>query len=500
MQYDEAGAEMPDTPDPRQQAWDGVTQGTHYLTPQQRQAMATNAAKRAWLQMNDLPDTVRQKEMADVDSMDQRIVPIPRSPDEIPRGPSAQIAQNAFVDNEGKYGHPGATWVKNPKTGSWDVSRNAPNNQTDYTAFPNQESDQIPENVNVDPQSTILAQRMGGHSGGGRPAPWQPVVNGAALVAQQRIDQSNEKQAWAQQQAQLKAEAAQEKQRQAQEAHSAKQRDWHVEQELKRTKVIRNPKYNPDDYEGAKEKPTIKVPYYGTKDDPEQLDLDAARRAGLEQHRIGQVISTPEHMSYERGLEQQLGHVSRDELGKMLEHAQKYSPRDAATLQDEISRRDKGYAPIDATKRHPDQFNTGEALLPASVVDRFRQLTPAQMKDLVQHAKQRPMTPAEFAKKNPDRDYGEYMQIRNWAKRNPSLAPQYIAGPRPESQPESAPKRQYQMIEDAKRPGYFVQAPGAAQTPPAAPANPALQFDAQWKSLKSGETLVGPDGKTYRKK
>jgi len=61
------------------------------------------------------------------------------------------------------------------------------------------------------------------------------------------------------------------------------------------------------------------------------------------------------------------------------------------------------------------------------------------------------------------------MQIRNWAKRNPSLAPQYIAGPRPESQPESAPKRQYQMIEDAKRPGYFVQAPGAAQTPPAAP-------------------------------
>jgi len=92
------------------------------------------------------------------------------------------------------------------------------------------------------------------------------------------------------------------------------------------------------------------------------------------------------------------------------------------------------------------------------------------------------------------------MQIRNWAKRNPSLAPQYIAGPRPESQPESAPKRQYQMIEDAKRPGYFVQAPGAAQTPPAAPANPALQFDAQWKSLKSGETLVGPDGKTYRKK
>ena len=43
----------------------------------------------------------------------------------------------------------------------------------------------------------------------------------------------------------------------------------------------------------------------------------------------------------------------------------------------------------------------------------------------------------------------------------------------------------------------FVKERGAQKEQP---ANNQEDFDTQWSKLKPGETLVGPDGKTYKKK
>lgn len=67
--------------------------------------------------------------------------------------------------------------------------------------------------------------------------------------------------------------------------------------------------------------------------------------------------------------------------------------------------------------------------------------------------------------------------------------------------PEARAKME-QKVTDSARASYGLPPLGAAApaTAPAARAVAATDFDAKWATLKSGQTLVGPDGKTYTKK
>jgi len=61
---------------------------------------------------------------------------------------------------------------------------------------------------------------------------------------------------------------------------------------------------------------------------------------------------------------------------------------------------------------------------------------------------------------------------------------------------KTAKDRMYTEIQNRQKP---AAKPATAPTPTTAPT-PAGDFDAKWAKLKSGQSLVGPDGKTYTKK
>lgn len=74
--------------------------------------------------------------------------------------------------------------------------------------------------------------------------------------------------------------------------------------------------------------------------------------------------------------------------------------------------------------------------------------------------------------------------------------------------PQAVPKPRTptrEEVHDRMRQRGFTSLPGdetqgGAQGQQPQPTVAALRFDTKWKTLKSGETLVGPDGRTYRKR
>ncbi len=52
--------------------------------------------------------------------------------DELPPTIREQLSRNVYRDYAGDYGQPGGTLIRDPKTGKWDHSRNAPNNDPEF--------------------------------------------------------------------------------------------------------------------------------------------------------------------------------------------------------------------------------------------------------------------------------------------------------------------------------------------------------------------------------
>ena len=66
-------------------------------------------------------------------------------------------------------------------------------------------------------------------------------------------------------------------------------------------------------------------------------------------------------------------------------------------------------------------------------------------------------------------------------------------------QVSGVPVETMQQKADARNQNKPATVPKPKATAPATTITPS-EFDAQWAALKPGQTLVGPDGKTYTKK
>jgi len=246
----------------------------------QKQALARNAQVAAWLQSGDVPDFVRERELANLDTERERITPLPVPLDEVPLSPPAQIGRQAFLDQQGEWGAPGTTWVFNPKLRQWAPDRNAPNNNLDYMRAEQDGQDQAGGEDQLPApslQEAVIAGMAVGHPG--------------HRLGQKPQDHIRYRQA--EQQMEQKAEAHQLKMREAAVKETeAKQRPAQVERE--RISALYDKGYSEALSAAAKAHKTEGLG--ATEFAPNQNALHEAAMAYVERHE--NLHRVPEYLKY----------------------------------------------------------------------------------------------------------------------------------------------------------------------------------------------------------
>jgi hypothetical protein len=75
----------------------------------------------------------------------------------------------------------------------------------------------------------------------------------------------------------------------------------------------------------------------------------------------------------------------------------------------------------------------------------------------------------------------------------------YDAPPPDPDAPTAKDKKEETSTPKGREASGKVTPPPSSKTPPPEFKDPTA-FDAKWKTLKSGETIIGPDGKPHTKK
>lgn len=395
---------QPEQPDPAQVVAAGLKSGTLRYTPQQKQQLSRNAAARAWLTGNNVPEHVRTRELSRLDKMDQQIQPLPVPPDEIPPTIEEHVRGSAWVDEDGVVSHPGTTWIRTSK-GDLEVPRSLPNNQLEYV----REMSAPPEHI-VDPEQDFLARRGGGGPFGSFHAQKSADTLSAHAKANVAIVGLRDKQAQAMardQQMRAKLE----------EQHRKTVAQERMDQQKEEERLAADRYKRLKDFEKqAQDRQKAKYKAENGSEVGFAPDYEAARQDAMDEEAEWQQTFSPEaskrHASYGNYLREKYAGVKSTELlGGDEERKSEYKRRNGATVS----------APMDwrSSTRPP---------LPVAAMERLQSLTPAQLEDFRQHAMGRPLTEDEFEEEHPDKNYDQYLATYRWARESGRRGPLRVPG------------------------------------------------------------------------
>lgn len=367
--------------DPQQDLASGLKSGHLRYTPQQKQQLQRNAATRAWLLGNEVPEPVRVRELSRLDDSDRRIAPMPVPPDEVPPTLEEHLSSNAWVDREGTYSHPGTTWVRNER-GGWDIPRSVPNNQLDYVKEVGQ-----PESIAPPSELDIMPQRLprGGYG--------QPFGNYHAQESAKAAGQMYSAQA--KQQAVLDRQAmGQQALQQRQQQQAARERDAEMRRREREQEQARKQFDNLISRADAIQKASTDLAGKPTK------DRATAMQEAEEEQRLFEQKYSPEVRQRQRDYQEYL--------------QDKYAGADPAKFDDEDAKAE--IARRGGKQTEAPQGWRRKATIPVAALEELRSASAEDLESFRRHARGRPMTEDEFAQAKPDGNYDRYMAIYRWAK------------------------------------------------------------------------------------
>ena len=457
----------------QQKIAEGVKNGLLRYTPQQEMERSKNDQAIAWLKSNDegMPEELRAKEIEKFRKANSRITPIPVPPDKQPRGPKEQIANQSYKDEQGR------TWVVDPKSGKWDVSKYANaqekgqgNAQQQIQAQPPQFGSNAASINDYVKQRTAYVPEMGG---------WVTVNERGMPVVIKNARQSGD-------------DPAEEKRRQ--------EREKEIEA---RQKLIQS----------LYEKNIEKQYDSSTKG---EIDPEKARKYAIDQAAWLNYEGNPVNQEYESWLKQRYG-TDGTALFHANRMAQEHSPEDAQYLQDAIELLEKG-----KTKGAPSGWKAPEKSRRAAVPDTdmmsvMQTATRNQMKDWIYHAtREEAFLPGEFEKQSPGGDYGQYMKMRGFVKKNADQIPQLWELLQKQPIVNTNRNQSTSQSQNNGKPSLRIFKPNIDENSVDEKSNNTDQsditfskvdsisnvdeFKARYNELPSGTVYIGPDGKKRIKK
>jgi hypothetical protein len=501
----------------------GLKAGTLRFTPQQEQQLSRINSARAWINGADLPEESRKTALDECDVAESSLVPIPTPSWKLPPPPEQQISKMVYVDRDGAFGSPGATWIFDPKTKSWDVSQNAPNNQPDYgrnqAELPGGQyqgiengGQNVPEHAQFN-GPTYLANQVGDdenlpsgpgtgwskgpagtitatNSGYAPRSSLSPSASGGNVVSP--IEAQGESRMWKSPSTgmwmtydqhgrpkplenQFEMLKQQQQQQEKQAALQAKVEAAQASQDAERLKTFNGL------VDAELRRRTVKDPDSGLVIPLEPKDYEQARQFAMDQmdfqERNFGSSARQRSSDYSDYLKRKFVGTTAKQIG---DYSSAYGGQESEEANAELQRRKTGriLAPVDWEKPESEP-------VPVGWIDKIKGAPPEKLQEYLEHIKAgRPFTRQEFRQTHPGENYEQYMQFYRWAGSSGGEIPQ--SSQKAVSNPPPAPP----VSVAPKRPAAPQPSPGSAGT----------ENIPDWKpKTTQGTTYLAPDG-TYRTK